>query len=208
MYTDATTCGENPVCKVTEQGERCIPTPTETNWDKEIVVKRKWYDKTLFELFDGKLRVTSGMAIGVVIAIIVVALIVSACMSYIAYKNKEKIGEEMRRLSTKVRASFKGKQPDAPTDPNHPDNKDRPVNAAQRDILQAQRAAGDVELAADKDKDMGEEEHKFDGDAPAAAQADIDGKNEVANNIYQNEDDENIRGTVAPGGSASQKPAE
>ena len=57
---------------------------------------------------------------------------------------------------------------------------------------------------ADKDKDMGEEEHKFDDKAPAA-QADIDGKNEVANNIYQNEDDENIRGTVAPAGS--QKPA-
>ena len=101
------------------------------------------------------------MAIGAVIAIIVVALIVSSVLSYIAYIKREKIAEEMRRVSTKIRASLKGKQPDAPADPNHPDNKDKPVNNAQRDILQQQRAAGDVEMA-DKDKDMGEEEHKFD----------------------------------------------
>jgi len=59
--------------------------------------------------------------------------------------------------------------------------------------------AGDVEMA-DKDKvdeKMGaEEEHQF-GEA-AAAQADIDGKREVAGNIYADDDDENIRGTVAP----------
>ena len=63
----------------------CTKTATEQNWDNEIVVKQRWYDKTLFELFDGKLRVTSGMAVGVVVAIIVVALCVSAIMSYIAY---------------------------------------------------------------------------------------------------------------------------
>lgn len=123
-------------CNVIEAGNRCIDTPTETNWNKEIVVKRKWYDKTLFELFDGKLRVTSGMAIGAVIAIIVVALIVSSVLSYIAYIKREKIAEEMRRVSTKIRASISGRQPDAPADPNHPDNKDKPVNNAQRDILQ------------------------------------------------------------------------
>lgn len=144
------------------------------------------------------------MAIGAVIAIIVVALIVSSVLSYIAYIKREKIAEEMRRVSTKIRASLKGKQPDAPADPNHPDNKDKPVNNAQRDILQQQRDAGDVELA-DKDKDLGEEEHKFDGEAPAAQAAnDINAKNDAVDNMYADADDENIRGTVAPGGS--QKP--
>ena len=71
----------------------CTKTATEQNWDNEIVVKQRWYDKTLFELFDGKLRVTSGMAVGVVVAIIVVALCVSAIMSYIAYKKREEIGK-------------------------------------------------------------------------------------------------------------------
>jgi len=151
------------------------------------------------------------MAIGAVIGIIVVALLVTAIMSYIAYLKREKIASEMRRVSeyarktsTKIRNTLSGRPAEAPSDPNHPDNKEHPMNKAQKDILQMQKEAGDVEMA-DKDKEMGEEEHKFDGDAPAAAQADIDGKNEVANNIYQDEDDENIRGTVAP--SASQKPA-
>lgn len=59
---------------------------------------------------------------------------------------------------------------------------------------------------ADKDKDMGEEEHKFDDQAKAAEANDINAKNEAVENMYANDDDENIRGTVAPGGSASQKP--
>lgn len=124
LYKGTTSCEENKACKVIEAGNRCIITPTETNWDKEIVVKRAWYDKTLFTLAGGKLRVTSGMAVGAVIAIIVVALLVSAVMSYVAYKKREVIATEMRKVSTKIRASLKGKQPDAPADPNHPDNKD------------------------------------------------------------------------------------
>jgi hypothetical protein len=111
---------------------------------------------------------------------------------------------EARCIWKKAIAATTGNEGSA--DPNAPENKEHPVNNAQRDILQMQKDAGDVEMKADKDKDMGEEEHKFDGDAPAAAQDDIDGKNEVANNIYQNEDDENIRGTVAPKGPS--KPEE
>jgi hypothetical protein len=161
---------------VTEAGSRCINTPTETNWEGEEVVKQKWYDKTLFQLFDGKLKVTSGMAIGAVVGIIVVALLVTAIMSYIAYVKRDKIATEMRRVSSyarrtsqKIRGTLSGKPAETNNDPNHPDNKENPVNNAQRDILQQQKAAGDVEMAADKDKDMGEEEHKFDDKAPAAA---------------------------------------
>jgi len=52
---------------------------------------------------------------------------------------------------------------------------------------------------------LGEEEHKFDGEAPAAQAAnDINAKNDAVDNMYADADDENIRGTVAPGGS--QKP--
>ena len=83
------------------------------------------------------------MAIGAVVGIIVVALLVTAIMSYIAYLKREKIAEEMRRVSTKkkktslkIRNTLSGK-PAEPVnnDPNHPDNKEHPMNAVQRDML-------------------------------------------------------------------------
>ena len=88
-YTSAETCLENKKCYVQEQGEKCIKTPVELNWDKEIVVKSRWYDQTLFELFDGKLRVTTGIALGAVISIVIISLIISAVLSYFAYVKRK-----------------------------------------------------------------------------------------------------------------------
>lgn len=70
-------------------------------------------------------------------------------------------------------------------------------------MFDEQKKPGDVEMA-DKDKEMGaEEEHQFGAAADPAHQADIDGKQEVAGNIYADQDDENIRGTVAAGHKAN-----
>merc|ERR1712166_715596 len=86
------TCKGNTRCYVAAQ-EACIKTPTEVNWDKEIVIKQGWYDKTLFSLFGGKLRVTVGMSVGIVVAIVVIALLVSAVLSYLAYRKREVIAD-------------------------------------------------------------------------------------------------------------------
>lgn len=194
----------------------CAEAATEENWDNEIVVRQGWYDKTLFELFDGKLRVTSGMAVGVVVAIIVVALCVSGIMSYIAYRKREDIAKNMRRVSEyarrtseRVRRSISGRPQEEPADDG---KRAAPVNKFQKDMFAEQEKKGeekkDVEMAAKApdDKDKGEEEHQFgEGQPDPAVQADIDGKQEVAGNIYADADDENIRGTVAAG-SAPAKP--
>lgn len=60
-------------------------------------------------MIDGKLVVTSGMAIGAAIGIIVAALIVSAVLSFTAYKKRETIATEMKRLSVKIRSSLSGR---------------------------------------------------------------------------------------------------
>lgn len=88
----SSTCKGNTRCFVAAQ-EACIKTPTEVNWDKEIVIKQGWYDKTLFSLFGGKLRVTVGMSVGIVVAIVVIALLVSAVLSYLAYRKREVIAD-------------------------------------------------------------------------------------------------------------------
>ena len=95
-------------------------------------MKEKWYDKTLFQLFNGKLVVTSGMAVGAVIGIIVVALLVSAVLSFIAYNNRKKIATEMRRVSeyarktsVKIRGTLSGRPAEPAADPNE---KVEPVN--------------------------------------------------------------------------------
>lgn len=72
------------------------------------------------------------MAVGVVIAIIVAVLLVSAILSFIAYKKREAIGTEMRRVSAyarrtseKIRGTFSGRQEEPAVDPNE---KVKPVN--------------------------------------------------------------------------------
>lgn len=85
------------------------------------------------------------MAVGAVVAIIVVALLVSAIMSYIAYRKREQIGEQMRRVSEyarktseRVRASIKGGSA-----------KDGPPDDGQR---AAPRSKAEEALRADQEK--------------------------------------------------------
>jgi len=73
------------------------------------------------------------MSVYTVIALIVVALLISAITSYVAYQKREKIAEGMRRASEyarkaslRVRASLSGRPQNEPqADPNE---KIKPVN--------------------------------------------------------------------------------
>lgn len=115
-----------------------------------------------------------------------------------------RVSEYARRTSERVRRSISGR----PQEPADDGKRAEPVNKFQKDVFaeQDKQAAEnkDVEMAQAPDK--GEEDHQFgEGQQDPGVQADIDGKNEVAGNIYANADDENIRGTVAAG-SAPSKP--
>ena len=73
----------------------------EINWDDEVVVKTSWYDKTLFNL--GEVRFTTGSSVIAVGIILVLVLIISAVMSYLAYVKRETLKVQLRRGSDYVR---------------------------------------------------------------------------------------------------------
>jgi hypothetical protein len=73
------------------------------NWDDEVVVPGKWYDKKLFNI--GDFEVSAFMAAvgtGGLIAIIIVSILICCACSY--WKRKE-IAEGGRRLSGSMRSA-------------------------------------------------------------------------------------------------------
>lgn len=112
-YGQSNMCNANDFCYIVSFKE-CAQTQIELNWDKEEVIREAWYNKTLFEI--GGVKITAGMSVYTMIAIIVVALLISAITSYVAYQKRDKIAEEMRRASEyarkaslKIRASISGR---------------------------------------------------------------------------------------------------
>lgn len=94
--------------------KECAATPIEINWDKEEVIREGWYNKTLFVI--GGVKITAGMSVYTMVAIIVLALLISAITSYVAYQKRDAIAVEMRRASEyarktslKIRASISGR---------------------------------------------------------------------------------------------------
>ena len=99
----------------------CIETKgnyIEINWDDQVIVKKYWYDRTLFNI--GEMRFTTGASVIAVGILLVIVLIISACVSYLAYVKREEIREQftrgsdyVRRTSHRIRASIgrEGRQP-------------------------------------------------------------------------------------------------
>jgi len=101
-------------------------------------------------------------------------------MSFIAYKKRKEIAEGarrasdyVRRASQKMRASISGRGSNAG------DDKEKPVNNVQKDMLEMQNQADPQAPTADK----GEEIHQFEADKKDEIAKDIDTKEEVAGNI-------------------------
>ena len=72
------------------------------------------------------------MAVGAVIAIVAGALVVSGIMSYIAYRKRETIATNMRRVSEYVRKSISGRPQEEPVDDG---KRKEPVNQFQKDLF-------------------------------------------------------------------------
>lgn len=110
-------------------------------------------------------------------------------MSFIAYRKRKAIAsgarrasDYVRRASQKLRASISGRPAEGQND------KANPVNSVNKDMMEMQAAAAPAEnkvaLNDTPDKIDAAEAHNFGGEEQAApAVAQIDGKEEVANDI-------------------------
>lgn len=87
------------------------------NWDGEVVAEEPWYDKELFKLNGSKITPINA-AIFTGGTILIMAGIITACCSFIAYRKRKELAREIRRvsiytgrISDRIRRSISGRTP-------------------------------------------------------------------------------------------------